>query len=410
MTATDPQAAIDISGTTERAPTAEQLMERAQALLPAIRARAQRTHEEGRVPEETIAELRAAGLFRIVQPVRYGGFEMHPNVVYDIQMLLGTACISTAWVYGLLTVHNFQLGLLDDRAQADVWGESVDALVSSTYQPVGKVVRVDGGFRLSGRWRFSSGAHHCNWIFLGAFVPPAAGDGPPTITNFLLRRPDYEVVEGTWDVVGMRGTGSMDIIVEDAFVPDYRTHTLVEGFEIVNQKGLEVNRAPLFRMPWGLLFARIVASAQIGGLRGALDAYLDIARKRVSSANFMAMKADPHAASVAARIRSEIEEMTSTLHRSFDTMMAHLEQSGAIPMEERLRYRYEASIVARRCAVAVDSLMMTLGSAAIEAASPVYPFWRDIMASRAHYANNPDALAVSVGSSYMGIPSSELFC
>jgi len=391
-------------------PSQKMLLDRVRAVLPAIRDRAQRTHDDGKVPDETMAELKAAGLFRIVQPARYGGFEMNPNILYDIQMMIGTACVSTAWVYGLLAVHNFQLALFDDRAQAEVWGDDPDTLVSSTYQPVGTVTRVDGGFRLTGRWRFSSGSQHCNWIFLGSMAPPLEEGGMPVMTTFLLPRPDYQVIEGTWDVFGMRGTGSLDIVVEDAFIPAHRTHTMIEGFEIDDQKGLSVNTAPLFRMPWGQQFARIVATAQIGGLQGALDAFVEIAKKRVSTANFQAMTADPHAATVAARVASDIQEMRSTLHRTFDDMMVHLEAAGTIPFEERLRYRYEAATIARRCATGVDSLMAVLGSAAIYASSPVYPFWRDIMASRAHFANNPDALAVSVGGHMMGVPSHEMFC
>lgn len=391
-------------------PTSEELYARARALLPAIRERAPRTHDEGKVPDETMAELKAAGLFRIVQPQRYGGYEMNPNVLYDIQMILGSACVSTAWVYGLLAVHNFQLALFDDRAQADVWGSDPDTLVSSTYQPVGKVTRVDGGFRLSGRWRFSSGSQHCNWIFLGSLAPPLEDGGLPVMTTFLLPRPDYQVIEGTWDVYGLRGTGSLDIVVEDAFIPAYRTHTMQQGFEIDTQKGLEVNRAPLYRMPWGQQFARIVATAQIGGLQGALDAFLDIARKRVSTATFQAMTADPHAATVAARVQSEIREMTSTLHRAFDDMMTHLAATGTIPLDDRLRYRYEAATIARRCAAAADEMMQVLGSSGIYLSSPVYHFWRDITASRAHFANNPDGIAVSVGGHYMGVPSADRFC
>src|SRR5690606_33729665 len=176
----DKPVASPIGGTYAGAiPTEQELIERARSLLPAIRQRARRAHDECKVPDVTIAEMKEAGLFRIVRPKRYGGFEMHPAVLYEVQMVLAEACMSTAWVQGLLAVHDFQLALFDDRAQADVWGENPDALISSTYQPVGKVTRADGGYRLSGRWRFSSGSQHGNWIFLGSFAPPEGPDGAP---------------------------------------------------------------------------------------------------------------------------------------------------------------------------------------------------------------------------------------
>lgn len=399
------------AGSAEQAvPTQDELIERARALLPAIRKRAARTHEEGNVPAETIDELRQAGLFRIVRPIRYGGYEMHPSVLYDVQMVLAEACMSTAWVQGLLAVHDFQLALFDDRAQAEVWNADPDALISSTYQPVGKVDRVDGGFRLSGHWRFSSGSRHGQWIFLGSIAQPETPDGMPDLLTFLLPRSDYRVIDGSWNVFGLQGTGSLDIVVEDAFIPRHRTHSMTEGFEIDGQKGLKVNTAPLYRLPWGQLFARIVSSAQIGSLAGAHKAFVEIAGKRVSRADGSVMAESVAAMTTAARVASEIAEMRGTLHASFDSMLRHAQTTGTIPMDERLRYRYEAATIARRCARAVDSMMEILGTAGIDKASPILPHWRDIMASRAHFANNPDNIGISVGGHLLGRPSQERFC
>ena len=179
---------------------------------------------------------------------------------------------------------------------------------------------------------------------------------------------------------------------------------------IENQKGLLVNRAPMYRLPWGQLFARIVASAQIGSLEGAHQSFLEIARKRVSRADGTVMAESVSAMRTAARVASEIAEIKGTLHASLDALMGHAELTGSIPLEERLRYRYEAATVARRCARAVDAMMEILGTAGIERSSPVLPFWRDIMASRAHFANNPDAIETSVGGHLLGRPSSERFC
>ena len=391
-------------------PTEAELVECARGLLPMLRERAALTHEQGNVPAETIEELKRAGLFRIVRPKRYGGFEMHPAALYEVQMILAEACMSTAWVQGLLAVHDFQLALFDDRAQAEVWNANPDALISSTYQPVGKVDRVDGGYRLSGHWRFSSGAQHADWIFLGSIVTPDSADARPDLLTFLLPRSDYRVIEGSWKVFGLQGTGSLDIVVENAFIPEYRTHSMTDGFEIENQKGLLVNTAPLFRLPWGQLFARIVSSAQIGSLKGAHDAFVEIASKRVSRADGTVMAESVSAMRTAARVASEIAEMRGTLRTSFDAMLHHAETSGMIPIEERLRYRYEAGTIARRCARAVDSMMEILGTAGIDSSSPVLPFWRDIMASRAHFANNPDNIEASTGGHLLGRQSMERFC
>src|SRR6185437_15634358 len=198
-------------------------VERARALIPALKERSDQATAERRIPAETIAELREGGFFRVVQPKRHGGLELDPRVLFDIQMTLAEGCMSTAWVYGVVAVHPFQLALFDARAQRDVWDKNPDVLVSSSYQPVGKVERAEGGFVLSGRWGFSSGCDHCDWVLLGAMIPPPSPNDPPDMRTFLLPRSDYRIVHD-WNVFGLQGTGSHGIVVEKAFVPDYRTH------------------------------------------------------------------------------------------------------------------------------------------------------------------------------------------
>ena len=138
-------------------PTAEELVARARAMIPTLKARAKACIAARNVPAETIAEMQAAGFFRIVQPKRYGGYEMNPNVFFEVQKLIAEGCMSTGWLYGVLGCHPYELALFHDRAQQEVWGEDPSMLVSSTYQPVGQVEVVDGVFTLSGRWGFSTG-------------------------------------------------------------------------------------------------------------------------------------------------------------------------------------------------------------------------------------------------------------
>ena len=131
--------------------------------------------------------------------------------------------------------------------------------------PVGKVKRVEGGFRLSGHWSFSSGSEHCDWAFLGAMVPPEKAGEAPDYRTFLVPRGEYRI-ESNWDVSGLEGTGSNDIIVEDAFVPEYRTHRSMDGFNC-SSPGNAVNTNPLFRLPFGQIFVRAVCSSSIGALQ-----------------------------------------------------------------------------------------------------------------------------------------------
>jgi 3-hydroxy-9,10-secoandrosta-1,3,5(10)-triene-9,17-dione monooxygenase len=388
-------------------PTREELVARARALIPALRARSEAATAARALPEETIREMQEAGFFRVLQPKRYGGYEHDPKVFFDIQTTLAEGCMSTAWVYGVIGVHPFQLGLFDPKAQADVWSKDDATLVSSSYQPVGKVERVDGGFRLSGRWGFSSGCDHCQWTFLGSLIPSLEPGGPPEMRTFLLPRSDYQIVHD-WNVFGLQATGSHGIIVDKAFVPEHRTHRAVDGY-LCKNPGQVQNTAPLFRLPWAQVFVRAVSSAAIGALQGALNAFISIAAKRVSTNTGKSTKLDPFALNAAARTQSAILEMKTVLYHSFEEMMKRINAGEEIPIPDRMRYRFESSQVVRRCAVLCDELMPLLGGRAIYMDSPVVRYWLDINAARAHVANDPAIIGTPLGALYVGENVQEFF-
>jgi 3-hydroxy-9,10-secoandrosta-1,3,5(10)-triene-9,17-dione monooxygenase len=388
-------------------PSPDTLVSRARAMQSALKSRSEAATKERALPAETIREMQEAGFFRVLQPKRWGGYEMDPQVFFDIQMALAEGCMSTAWVYGVVGVHPFQLALFDDRAQQDVWSKDERTLLSSSYQPVGKVERVEGGFQLSGRWGFSSGCDHCDWVLLGSMIPPAEAGGPPDMRTFLLPRKDYTIVHD-WNVFGLQGTGSHGIVVDKAFVPEYRTHRASDGFAVTNP-GQAVNTAPLYRVPWAQVFVRAVSSAAIGALQGALDSYKSIVAKRVSTNTGQASKTDPAALNAAARTQSAILEMKSVLHRNFGEIMAAVRAGREIPLLDRVRYRYESSLIGRRCAELCDELMPLLGGRAIYLDSPVVRYWLDINAARAHVANDPRLIGASLGAMYVGEPVQEFF-
>jgi 3-hydroxy-9,10-secoandrosta-1,3,5(10)-triene-9,17-dione monooxygenase len=241
-------------------PRAQTLLAAARKLGPALQLRAAAARTAGRVPDETIADFHRAGFFRILQPEQWGGYAMDPQVFYAVGLEIAQHCPSSAWILGVIAVHNWQLAIFDDRAAQDVWADDPTVLISSSYAPVGKVKVVEGGFRLSGRWSFSSGCQHCRWAFLGAVVPtPEAPFDMANYRTFLVPIDDYQIVEN-WDVVGLQGTGSHDIVVEDVFVPEHRTHKSMDGF-LCDNPGNRVNTAPLYRMPFMQVFVRAVCPA-----------------------------------------------------------------------------------------------------------------------------------------------------
>jgi len=193
------------------APAPAEVIARARAMIPTLAQRSAEGRPERRVPDVIIAEMQRAGFFRVLQPKRWGGYEMDLNTFYEIQLALAEGDMSTAWVYGVSGVHPWFMALLDDRASQEVWGSDSATLICSSLMPAGKAAPVDGGFRLSGRWKYASCCDHCDWALLGAMVAQDGGR-PPAGRVFLLPRREYRPPRGS-PVQGMPEPGPVGHVV-----------------------------------------------------------------------------------------------------------------------------------------------------------------------------------------------------
>jgi 3-hydroxy-9,10-secoandrosta-1,3,5(10)-triene-9,17-dione monooxygenase len=393
--------------TAQQLTDAELLCRRARDLVPALRERTAETAALGKLPDATIDAMHAAGFFRIMQPARFGGFEMEPEVFFRVQMILAEGCMSTAWVLGVVAIHNWQLALFDDKAQQDVWGEDDSTLISSSYMPVGKVEHVEGGYTLSGHWGFSSGSKHCDWAFLGAMVPPVKAGEAPDYRTFLVPRSDYEIVDN-WDVSGLEGTGSNDIVVKDAYVPEYRTHRSVHGFEC-DSPGNTVNSHHIYRLPFGQIFVRAVCSSAVGALKGVTDSYIAVNKDRVGLNDGNKIATDPDAQMALALAISTVDECETIMFRNFDHMLDAARAGTTLPMEDRIKMRFDASLVAGKCSDAINHMFIACGAQGIFRDHPLNRAWLDINAGRTHVANNPFKFGRNLGGTLMGLDNTDFF-
>tara|TARA_R110001592_G_scaffold363371_1_gene685467 strand:- start:73507 stop:74709 length:1203 start_codon:yes stop_codon:yes gene_type:complete len=389
-------------------PTPDELLARAREIAQLLRERGDEADSARNVSEETVRAMTDAGLFRILQPKRWNGYEMHPSTFFKVQMALAESCMSTAWIYGVIGVHPFQLALFDERAQEEVWGTDDSTLVSSSYQPAAKIEKAEGGFTVSGHWSFSSGCKHCDWVLLGGLIPADISEtGAPEMRTFLLPRKDYRIADN-WEVLGLKATGSNDIVVDSVFVPDYRTHKLVDGYMCQNP-GNEVNSGPLYRIPWAQIFVRSVSTSAIGATRGALDDYLKIAAKRIPSFSDKATVHDPVAQTLVAEVESAIDSLQRTLFHNMDALYCAAENETPNSIDERVKFRYDSAVVVEVCAEAVTRLQHNLGGRGIYLASPVVRRFLDLHAARAHVANVPDKYAHNFGGIRLGLESQDYF-
>ena len=388
------------------APMAADLVARAAAMIPVLRERANACEAGNKVPDATIADFQDAGFFKILQPKRYGGYEMDPEAFYEVQMKVAEGCMSSAWVLGVVAVHNWQLALFDPQAQEDVWGSDPTTLISSSYMPRAEVTPVEGGYRISGRWGFSSGVDHCEWAFLGGLVPDPE-TGKPDFWTFLVPRKDFKVLQ-IWDTIGLGGTGSHDVTVEDAYVPAYRTHRSKDGFASTNP-GAKSNPAALFKLPFGQVFVRAVSSSSIGALQGALDLFLESGAHRLSNNSFASASGDPDVQMLIAETQSAIDEMKTILFRNFAVLNEAARKGESADLETRLRFRFQSAQISGRCCALISRIFALSGADAIYRGNPIARAFCDIHAGRTHVANNPNTVGRNVGGVMLGAPNTDSF-
>jgi 3-hydroxy-9,10-secoandrosta-1,3,5(10)-triene-9,17-dione monooxygenase len=357
-------------------PSHEELVGRAREMVPLLRERADADEARRSVDPDTIARMKEAGLFRVLQSRRWAGYESGQKTFAEVQMTLAEGDMSVGWVYGIVGVHTLHVCLMDDRAAQDVWGEDSSAIVSSPYMPMGKVVSVDGGHKFSGRWPYSTGCDHCDWTFLGGFV-----DGDPTqFRSFLLPREDARIID-TWYTTGLSATGSQDVIVDDAFVPEYRSHRFMDGFTGQNP-GRVVNGGILYRMPQQLVFFRAITNSQIGALQQMIDLFEAYAKQKP------ALAADPDAGLALAQAVTGVDEMKKVMFANFEIMADYAERDAMPPYEMRHLMRLQSASVADRCVKLAEPLLTLSGGAGVYNRSLMGRVYRNMLTGRQHAAAN----------------------
>ncbi|MEB8339582.1 3-hydroxy-9,10-secoandrosta-1,3,5(10)-triene-9,17-dione monooxygenase oxygenase subunit [Streptomyces endophyticus] len=377
------------------------VLESVRSLLPGIEERAVAADEARRIPSSTVGELTDAGVFRMLQPRRYGGLEADPVDFYEVVRTISAVCCSTGWVASVLGVHPWQLALFPRQAQEEVWGEDPDTLLSSAYAPVGRLTPVDGGYKLGGRWSFSSGCEHAGWLLLGALVVGAQGR-PVDFLTVLVPRSDCRV-EDVWDVVGLRGTASNDILVEDAFVP---AHRVIRNYEQAQLRGpgQKVNRGPLYRLPFGTVFTSAVTAPVIGAVGGGYDSYVSLMKERVRLSLGGGMFAeDPFAQVAIARAASDIDASVLQMDRNLREMAVLAAADQEIPMELRLRARRDQVRGTERAVSAIDLLFKTAGGHSLRRGNPIERAWRDAHAGSVHVANDVERALAMYGRGAFGL-------
>ncbi|BBX07891.1 hydroxylase [Mycolicibacterium aichiense] len=379
------------------------VLDKTMEIADQLREQAVEAEKIGKLTDQTVKAMKEAGHIRLLQPAKYGGLEVHPREFAETVMAIAALDPAAGWINGVVGVHPYQLAYADPRVAEEIWADDVDTWVASPYAPQGIARPVDGGYIFNGRWQFSSGTDHCDWIFLGAIKSDADGkvQMPPQMLHMILPRKDYEIVEDSWDVVGLRGTGSKDVIVKDAFVPEYR---VMDAFKVMD--GTAQREAgmtdTLYLMPWSTMFPLGISSATIGICEGALAAHLDYQRERVSAAG-TAIKDDPYVmyaiGEAAADINAARQEILANVDRIYDMVDSGKEVS----FEDRAAGRRTQVRAVWRAVSAVDEIFARSGGNAMRMDKPLQRYWRDAHTGMAHAIHVPGTVYHASALSSFGV-------
>ncbi|WP_411089983.1 hydroxylase [Streptomyces sp. 061-3] len=368
----------------------------------ALRAEAEPSDQLGRITDRTAEILRASGGIRLLQAKDLGGFEAHPNDFLDWVLAVGEQHPAAGWIAGVVGIHPWEISIASPRLQKEVYGEDPDIWVASPYAPFGRAVPVEGGYRFSGSWPFSTGTDHCGWVILGGLLADESGrpTTPPTMRHFVLPRSDYEIVPDSWNVMGLSGTGSKNVRMTDAFVPDHR---VLDGVEVRDNTYSDRWRpgAPLYAMRFGVMFPFAISAGTFSIARGAVAVAEKHIEGRVTSQGSVT-KVDPFVLDALAKAHADVEAGIAHVRAIIAGFYDTVGSGGDITVKDRLRFRRDQVRATDRAIGSVNELYRLMGSSSIQKASPLERYWRDLQVAATHVCNSREPCYLAWGLDYFG--------
>lgn len=378
---------------------AQDAASRARNLLPLLAEHAARTEAQRDVPQESVGALRRSGLLRLLQPKRFGGAQAPFGAFSRAVETLAESCASTAWVYAVLGEHQWIIASFPEAAQIDVWGETPDAVASSSLAPRAIAERVDGGWRLTGRFPFSSGSSHAQWAIIGARCPDSDGS---TMTRYLLvPMREIDIVDD-WHVLGLRGTGSRTLALNDRFVPSHRS-VLLRDLLNGTPPGVAVHpEYPVLRAPRGFLVPFSLPPVGFTLGRRALALATVALGGRMSRG--VTKVADSELVQVQlAEAAAAIDTACLVLSVRRGESDAMLESGQPIGPAELLRNRRDIAFAMRQIRDAVQKLADVIGARTVYDSDPMQPILRDVLTIATHHIFHPAVTMVPYGRMLLGL-------
>lgn len=378
--------------------TRADLVERARALQPLLRAQAERGEAERVVSAEVVDRLAEAGVFRLLTPRRFGGYETDLRTLSEVSEALGEADGSTAWTAMIISVTNWLAGLFPDKAQEEVFGADPDARVTGVAAPTGVGCRVSGGWLVSGKWSYNSGAPHATWAAVGALLRDEAG---AVEEQAMLLIPASELrIEDTWRTAGMRGTASNTLIGRDVFVPEHRMMSVRAASQGSYPRSFREDE-PLYSSAFGSMLLLCLVGPLLGLGKAALDTVRAAAAEKPLSFTVHGRQAD----SVGVQIQmaeAALHLQTARLH-AYDAVDRVDRESGAMDFLGRTQIRAQAGYAAQQVLAAINTLLNVHGAGAFADSNPLQRIWRDANTAARHAGLVPAVGFEAYGKTLLGV-------
>ncbi len=381
-------------------PTLEAMLDAAHVVGAEAARKAAQGERNRRLDDSVIRAILDSGLLKILQPQRFGGYEIGFPEFTRVAQVIARYDVSAGWVYCILACHHWWGGFVEPQLQEELWGEDSERLFVDSFAPTGKAEPVSDGFRLGGRWGFLSGLPWAQWAAVGAFAPFEKGSDAEYLM-FFVPKADYRALDD-WTTVGLCGSSSASIEVDRVFVPRYRVFRMAPMMDAGTAPGQRYNPGPMFRIPMvaGLAFALVPPS--LGGAQAVASMFLERAKSRAPL--FQQRQAELVLSQVTiAESMVTLEMIEQLTYRYADELMALGNEARLPTKPERARLFAWRSMITRRAREVVSNLVDMAGARSIFTDEPLQRFWRDVHVMGQHVALHYEAGVRTYGRTLMGL-------
>jgi len=378
--------------------------QRARALCSWLQSKAEEIDAAKRIPDDVVERLASADLWRMTQPTRFGGLGRGPREAWEAVFEIAKGCGSCAWIAGLNSANVLMLGKFSEQAQSDVFLSGRPAIISFLTGGVGSNLtaeRVSGGVLLGGRWRYASGIDVASWTGVLVSIPHGNG-GEPEPHVVLVPQDAFSIDHSSWNVLGMRGTGSKDISLKPTFIPEHRWmswNQLQAGEKHPDCPNDEL----IYEYPLNSVFAMSVLAPTLGVASAVAEEFRDLVKTRINSGTQQRQRDDKVAQIDVASGEATMAMMRQSLLDDADLVLEIMQTGRPLTPEERGAIRMRLAVAARLALAAAQKMFSALGGSLLPTGSRAERLFRDLHAMSSHFLLQPDAIGEAYGRLLLGL-------